>query len=62
MEKIGLGKQATDLCTSTLTQFFLLEYFAEGRWREYVDSLIDIYRRRRDGRGACSSGPPCRTT
>jgi 2-aminoadipate transaminase len=48
MEKIALGKQATDLCTSTLTQYFALEYFAEGRWREYVDSLCQIYRARRD--------------
>jgi 2-aminoadipate transaminase len=48
LEKIGLGKQATDLCTSTLTQFFVREYFAEGRWREYVDSLVGIYRGRRD--------------
>src|SRR5215211_33794 len=48
MEKIALGKQATDLCTSTLTQYFALEYFAEGRWREYVDSLCGIYRSRRD--------------
>lgn len=48
MEKIVLGKQASDLCTSTLTQHFVREYFAEGRWREYVDSLAEIYRGRRD--------------
>jgi 2-aminoadipate transaminase len=48
MEKIVLGKQASDLCTSTLTQHFVREYFAEGRWREYVDSLVAIYRGRRD--------------
>ncbi|HEY7255137.1 MAG TPA: PLP-dependent aminotransferase family protein [Solirubrobacterales bacterium] len=48
MEKIVLGKQAADLCTSTLTQFFVREYFAEGRWREYVESLVEIYRDRRD--------------
>jgi 2-aminoadipate transaminase len=48
MEKIVLGKQASDLCSSTLTQHFVREYFAEGRWREYVDSLVDIYRGRRD--------------
>jgi 2-aminoadipate transaminase len=48
MEKIALGKQATDLCTSTLAQYFALEYFGEGRWREYVASLCDIYRSRRD--------------
>jgi 2-aminoadipate transaminase len=48
MEKIVLGKQAADLCTSTLTQYFVLEYFAEGRWREYVSDLGEIYRARRD--------------
>ncbi|HEX2392309.1 MAG TPA: PLP-dependent aminotransferase family protein [Solirubrobacterales bacterium] len=48
MEKIVLGKQAADLCTSTLTQYFVREYFSEGRWRQYVESLVEIYRRRRD--------------
>lgn len=48
MEKIILGKQAADLCTSTLTQYFVREYFAEGRWRQYIESLVEIYRRRRD--------------
>jgi 2-aminoadipate transaminase len=48
LEKIGLGKQATDLCTSTLTQYFVREFFAEGRWFEYVENLIEIYRQRRD--------------
>ncbi|HET9185424.1 MAG TPA: PLP-dependent aminotransferase family protein [Solirubrobacterales bacterium] len=48
MEKIVLGKQATDLCTSTLTQYFVREYFAEGRWRRYVEDLVEIYRGRRE--------------
>ncbi|HET8956501.1 MAG TPA: PLP-dependent aminotransferase family protein, partial [Solirubrobacterales bacterium] len=48
MEKIVLGKQAADLCTSTLTQYFVREYFGEGRWREYIEDLILIYRDRRD--------------
>ncbi len=48
LEKIGLGKQAADLCTSTLTQYFVREYFAEGRWQEYVGDLVEIYRDRRD--------------
>jgi 2-aminoadipate transaminase len=48
MEKIVLGKQASDLCTSTLTQHFVREYFSEGRWREYVESLVEVYRGRRD--------------
>src|SRR6476660_9284631 len=48
MEKVVLGKQAADLCTSTLTQYFVREYFAERRWRHYVDDLVEIYRKRRD--------------
>jgi 2-aminoadipate transaminase len=48
MEKIVLGKQATDLCTSTLSQYFALEYFAEDRWRAYIDSLCEVYGSRRD--------------
>jgi 2-aminoadipate transaminase len=48
MQKIVLGKQAADLCTSTLTQFFVREYFAEGRWQDYIAELIGLYRRRRD--------------
>jgi 2-aminoadipate transaminase len=48
MEKIVLGKQAADLCTSTLTQYFVREYFAERRWQRYVGDLVEIYRKRRD--------------
>jgi 2-aminoadipate transaminase len=48
MEKVVLGKQAADLCTSTLTQYFVREYFAEGHWRAYVADLCEIYRERRD--------------
>jgi len=48
MEKIVLGKQASDLCTSTLTQHFVREYFSERRWQEYIADLIGIYRGRRD--------------
>jgi 2-aminoadipate transaminase len=48
LEKIGLGKQAADLCTSTLTQYFVREYFGEGSWREYIADLVEIYRTRRD--------------
>ena len=48
MAKLVLGKGATDLCTSTLSQFFVHEYFGEGRWLEYVTELSGIYRGRRD--------------
>src|SRR6188472_3555415 len=43
MEKVVLGKQAADLCTSTLTQYFVGEFFGEGRWREYVADVARIY-------------------
>jgi 2-aminoadipate transaminase len=48
LEKINLGKQAADLCTSTLSQLFVRFYFDQGVWREYVDSLNEIHRGRRD--------------
>jgi 2-aminoadipate transaminase len=48
LEKINLGKQAADLCTSTLSQLMVQAYFERGRWREYVDSLTSLYRARRD--------------
>jgi 2-aminoadipate transaminase len=31
-----------------LTQYFVREYFSDGLWREYIASLIEIYRGRRD--------------
>jgi 2-aminoadipate transaminase len=48
LQKMNLGKQAADLCSSSMTQLFVSAYFEQGDWRAYVNSLIDIYRRRRD--------------
>jgi 2-aminoadipate transaminase len=48
LEKMNIGKQAADLCSSSLTQYFVAAYFASGRWQDYVHSLREIYRRRRD--------------
>ncbi|MEA2373567.1 MAG: 2-aminoadipate transaminase [Thermoleophilaceae bacterium] len=48
LEKINLGKQAADLCTSTLTQLMVSAFFDQGMWRDYVDSLNEIHRGRRD--------------
>jgi 2-aminoadipate transaminase len=47
-EKLEQGKAGTDLCTSTLSQLMVQAYFKEVRWRDYVDSLTQIYRDRRD--------------
>jgi 2-aminoadipate transaminase len=48
LQKMNLGKQAADLCSSSMTQLFVSAYFEQGDWREYVGSLVDIYRVRRD--------------
>jgi len=48
LEKMNLGKQAADLCSSSLTQQFVASYFRSGRWEGYLESLIELYRGRRD--------------
>ncbi|MEJ7892622.1 MAG: PLP-dependent aminotransferase family protein [Solirubrobacteraceae bacterium] len=48
LAKMNLGKQASDLCSSSLTQHFVAGFFAEGDWRRYVGDLVGLYRRRRD--------------
>jgi len=48
LEKMNIGKQSSDLCSSSLSQYFVAAYFESGPWHEYVRSLIEIYRRRRD--------------
>jgi 2-aminoadipate transaminase len=54
LEKLNLGKQGADLCSSPVTQMFVAAYFAERTasgdpvWRAYVDQLKDLYRQRRD--------------
>jgi 2-aminoadipate transaminase len=48
LDKINLGKQAADLCTSTLSQLMVQAYFAHSRWRDYVEALTELYRDRRD--------------
>jgi len=48
LEKMNLGKQASDLCSSSLSQLFVATYFAEGHWQDYIATLRDLYRRRRD--------------
>ncbi len=48
LQKMNLGKQAADLCSSSISQYFVGAYFESGPWEDYVRSLIEIYRRRRD--------------
>jgi 2-aminoadipate transaminase len=48
LEKMNLGKQGADLCSPAFSQMFVATYFAHDRWQDYLHSLIDLYRRRRD--------------
>ena len=48
LERLNLGKQAADLCSSPLNQYFVVAYFEHRDWRTYLDELRAIYRRRRD--------------
>ena len=48
LEKMNLGKGGADLCSSSLTQHFVVAYFAERDWRRYLGTLTELYRRRRD--------------
>jgi len=54
LEKLNLGKQGADLCSSPVTQLFVAAYFQErdsnggAGWREYLERLKNLYRARRD--------------
>src|SRR6201991_755778 len=48
LEKMNLGKQGADLCSSAFAQMFVASYFEHDRWQDYLQSLRDLYRRRRD--------------
>jgi 2-aminoadipate transaminase len=48
LQKMNIGKQGADLCSSSISQFFVSAYFESGPWETYVRSLNEIYRRRRD--------------
>ncbi len=48
LQKMQIGKQSSDLCSSSISQYFVSAYFEAGPWGDYVRSLLEIYRRRRD--------------
>jgi 2-aminoadipate transaminase len=48
LEKLNLGKQGADLCSSPMTQLFVTAYFSQCDWRDYLETLKSLYRRRRD--------------
>ncbi len=46
--KMAILKQATDLCTSILSQLIAYEYFQLGKLEENIKSNIQIYKKKRD--------------
>ncbi|HEX3689147.1 MAG TPA: PLP-dependent aminotransferase family protein [Solirubrobacteraceae bacterium] len=48
LAKMQIGKQGSDLCSSSISQYFVSAYFDANLWDDYVRSLLEIYRRRRD--------------
>jgi 2-aminoadipate transaminase len=48
LEKLNLGKQGADLCSSPMTQLFVAAYFHDHDWRAYLEQLKRLYRTRRD--------------
>jgi 2-aminoadipate transaminase len=48
LEKLNLGKQGSDLCSSTFGQHFVVEYFKQRNWHDLLTRLRELYGRRRD--------------
>jgi 2-aminoadipate transaminase len=48
LEKLNLGKQGADLCSSSVTQLFVAAYLEEQDWMGYIQTLRELYRKRRD--------------
>ncbi|MCL5985702.1 MAG: PLP-dependent aminotransferase family protein [Actinobacteria bacterium] len=48
IEKLGHGKQSSDLCSSSLTQMIAHEYFSKTDWRANVTKLVKKYREHRN--------------
>jgi 2-aminoadipate transaminase len=46
--KLNLGKQAADLCASSLAQQFVTAFLNDGAWSNYMDNLRGIYSSRRN--------------
>jgi 2-aminoadipate transaminase len=47
-QKLNIGKQAADLCSSALSQLFVATYFRSGEWPALLEAYKERYRRRRD--------------
>jgi 2-aminoadipate transaminase len=48
LDKFTIGKAASDLCSSTFGQHFVVAYFKHRNWQDLLVPLRALYRRRRD--------------
>src|SRR5204863_8970470 len=48
LDRLVLAKEAADLCSSALTQFVAERYLSGDRWRANLETLVGVYRSRRD--------------
>ncbi len=48
LAKMNVGKAASDLNSSSLTQLFVATFFRDGDWRGYLARQCEVYRARRD--------------
>jgi DNA-binding transcriptional MocR family regulator len=48
IQKLALGVQSADLCTSTFSQRIAYEYFSDPAWIDNIKRFIEIYSERRD--------------
>lgn len=48
MEKLAVGKQAMDLCTSAFTQFITFKLLQDGLIDDHLPQIVKLYRHKRD--------------
>lgn len=48
IQKFNVGKQASDLCSSSMAQLFVVEFLRSGRWPAYIERQKELYAHRRD--------------
>jgi 2-aminoadipate transaminase len=48
LDRLVLAKEAADLCSSALTQLIAERYLSGTRWRINLETLVGVYRSRRD--------------
>lgn len=48
VRRLNLAKQGTDLCSSSIDQIIVEQYFNNNNWQRILSTFVDTYRKRRD--------------